>query len=133
MTYADLYGDARSPWTEQMFTTRPQPRAYMCGRAARTSRNGASSISRRMSEKRSGGNSVQRRDVLQAGVVDQHVDVQIQRSTASRSDRSTVTAWPPTSSATVLAPSASRSTTITEAPAAASRTAQARPMPTRPR
>ena len=45
-TYAALYGEARSPCTEEMVTIRPQPRAYMCGRARRMSRNGASTITR---------------------------------------------------------------------------------------
>jgi hypothetical protein len=45
-TYAALNGLARRPWTELMFTTRPQPAPYMCGSVCRISRNGASSISR---------------------------------------------------------------------------------------
>jgi hypothetical protein len=35
-----------SPWALEMLMIRPQPFAYMCGKAARTSRNGDSSIRR---------------------------------------------------------------------------------------
>ena len=52
---------------------RPQPRSYMCGSVRRASRNGASSMIVRIGENRAGVELVHRRDVLQAGVVDQHV------------------------------------------------------------
>ena len=44
VTYADLYADARRPCTEDTFTIRPYPWAYMYGRADRISRNGASTM-----------------------------------------------------------------------------------------
>lgn len=43
-TYALLYGDARSPCTEEMCTSRPHPRSYIPGSTRRSSRNGASTI-----------------------------------------------------------------------------------------
>ena len=52
---------------------RPQPRAYMCGSAPRTSRNGASSITVQHRGNRSGGNSSMGRDELEPGVVDEDV------------------------------------------------------------
>src|SRR4051794_23788329 len=56
-TYADLYGEARCPCTEDTWTSLPQPRSYIPGKRPRASRNGASSISRWMKPNRSGSNS----------------------------------------------------------------------------
>src|SRR5215211_5965989 len=107
-TYAALYGDARSPCTDEMLMIRPQPCAYICGSACRTSRNGASSITRRIRENASGGNS----------------------STAATCCRpALLTRMSTAASAISPTPSASRSTRTTRAPAAANRCAQARPIP----
>src|SRR6476620_6004790 len=93
-----------------MLTIRPKPRSYMCGSAARASRNGASSITARISRNISGGNSCT-------------------GATCCRPAQLTkISAWP----ATAAAAPALRSATTTAAPSAASRTAQASPMPLAP-
>src|SRR3954469_5541942 len=115
-----------------MFTTRPQPRSYMCGNAPRTSRNGVSSISRRMRLNRSTGNSCTGATCCRPALFTRTSTSRSSASTASRSARSTPTALPPTAAATACAPSVSRSTTTTCAPSAASRSAQARPIPEAP-
>src|SRR6266545_1465219 len=128
-TYAALNGDARRPCTDEMFTILPQPLAYMCGRACRTSRNGASSMTRIITENRSGEKSSTLATCCRPALLTRMSHSIPSASTASRSDRSSTTARPPTWAATRSAPSRSRSTTTTSAPAAASRTAHAAPMP----
>ena len=127
-----MYGEARSPCTELMFTTRPQPRSYMCGSAPRTSRNGVSSISRRMQPEPVDRELVHRRDVLQPGVVHQHVDVDVQRVDRVEVGQVDPDRGPADRLGDRRPPARSRSTTTTCAPSAASRSAQARPMPDAP-
>jgi len=49
---ADLYGEATSPWTEAMLTTRPHPRSYIPPMRSLVSRNGAVSITARITSQR---------------------------------------------------------------------------------
>src|SRR6478672_11039513 len=115
-----------------MLTIRPKPRAYMCGSAARASRNGASSITARMSRNFSGGNSCTGATCCRPA---QFTSTSAWSATAAASKsaaRSTSTARPPMRSATAAAASALRSATTTVAPSAASRVAQASPMPLAP-
>src|SRR5919107_832250 len=107
----------------------------MCGSAVRISRNGASSITLRISAKRSGGNSssgetccspalLTTMSAATTGPSDAHSS-----STAAVFPRSATYAVPPISLATRSAESSRRSTTTAPPPAAASRWAQAAPMP----
>ncbi|GAA2817495.1 hypothetical protein GCM10020220_002060 [Nonomuraea rubra] len=130
VVYADLYGEARSPCTDEMFTNRPQPLAYMPGSTRRAIRNGASTITLSIVANTSGGNS-------SIGATCWNPALFTTMSTGSSGSaatkpgslRSATTAAPPTSAATFSADSARRSTTSTLAPAAASRRAHAAPMP----
>src|SRR5215216_1248182 len=128
-TYALLYGEARRPWTEEMLTTRPQPRSYMPGSTARARRNGVSTISASMAANRSGGNSSTGATCWNPALLTSTSATRSRPSRPAGSVRSAVTGVPPSSPATRSAPSPSRSTTVTLAPAAASRRAQASPIP----
>src|SRR5579875_3613187 len=115
-------------WLE-MLTTRPKPRSYIAGRAALARRKGASTITRCIRAKVSGGNSVIGATCCRPALLTSTSTSRLIPASAAVSPRSTTHASPPTSSATRRAPSPSRSATTTLAPAAASRRAQARPMP----
>src|SRR6266542_2728643 len=112
-----------------MLTTRPQPRSYILGRAERMSRNGASTMTASTTAKRSGGNASTGATCCSPALLTRMSAVRSSRSTASRSDRSATTALAPSSPATRSAPARSTSSTVTSAPARASRRAQASPMP----
>src|SRR6266508_3024291 len=127
-TYALLNGEARRPCTEEMLTIRPQPRSYMPGSAARASRKGASNMTRSSSAKRSGGNSCTGATCCSPALLTR-MSVSTRSVSRSGPARSTTSTRPSSSWATRLAPSASRSSTVTSAPAAARRLAQARPIP----
>src|SRR5215213_9016065 len=131
-TYALLYGEARRPWTEEMLTTRPQPRSYMPGSTARARRNGVSTIRASMAANRSGGNSSTGATCWNPALLTSTSADSPSPSTPAGSVRSAATAVPPSSPATRSAPSPSRSTTVTLAPAPARRRAQASPMPLAP-
>ena len=129
LTYAALYADARSPCTEEILMTRPQPRAYIVGRAARINRKGASSMMRRMNENRSGGNCSIGATCCRPALFTRMSTSRASSATASMSDRSRTIGSPPTSCATDAARRSSMSSTMTAACAAARRIAHARPMP----
>ena len=105
----------------------------MAGSAARISRNGDSTMIIKIRWNASGSKSVDRRHVLDAGIVHQHVDVQLQVAERLRigTDRAARTS-PPMSAATAPARSSSMSATVTFAPRAASRRATAAPIPLAP-
>src|SRR6266540_4220039 len=111
-----------------MLTIRPQPRSYMPGSAARASRKGASNMTRSSSAKRSGGNSCTGATCCSPALLTR-ISVSTRSVSRSGPARSTTSTRPSSSWATRLAPSASRSSTVTSAPAAARRLAQARPIP----
>src|SRR6266536_3140082 len=111
-----------------MLTIRPQPRSYMPGSAARASRKGASNMTRSSSAKRSGGNSCTGATCCSPALLTR-MSVSTRSVSRSGPARSTTSTRPSSSWATRLAPSASRSSTVTSAPAAARRLAQARPIP----
>ena len=125
-----MNGLARSPCALEMLITRPQPCRYMCGSTRRASRNGASSITRRISENRSGSNSGIGATCCSPALLTSTSTSAGSASTASRSDRSqgsAVTAG--SSAASALIPASSRSTASTRAPSAASRATIAAPIP----
>jgi hypothetical protein len=68
-----LSTEATSPCTEAMLTMRPQLRAFIAGSAACVARNTADRLIAMMASQRSAG-KLDRRGVLDAGVVDQDVD-----------------------------------------------------------
>ena len=72
-TYAALYGEATSAWTEATAMKRPEPDAASASHAYLASRNGLVSSSARIVSQRSSGNSRDGRDVLDAGVGDDHI------------------------------------------------------------
>src|SRR5690606_34838712 len=101
----------------------------MCGSAARTIRNGDSSMSLRIREKRSGGKSWTGLTVCTPALLTTMSTPRATSSAASRSVRSTGQGSPTPRSASSSSAARSRSARRTVAPAADRRTAQARPIP----
>ena len=79
LTYADLYGEARWPCTLETCTIRPKPRSYMPGSSR------AGEPERRLEHQPVdpgellGVELLDRRDVLDAGAVDEEVGVEVER------------------------------------------------------
>src|SRR6478735_9716515 len=117
------------PCTDDTLTTRPQPWAYIPGSAPRTSRNGASSMIRRMRENWSGGNCSMGETCWIPAQLTRTSAVGSNAATASRSERSSTSAVPPVRAATSSMAARVTSTARTWAPARARRRAVARPMP----
>src|SRR5438034_4398166 len=115
-----------------MLTIRPNPCSYMCGSAARASRNGASSITARISRNISGGNSCTGATCCRPAQLTSTSAWPARAAASKSAARSTSTARPPMRPATAAAAPALRSATTTAAPSAASRVAQASPMPLAP-
>src|SRR5690242_12915583 len=115
-----------------MLTIRPNPCSYMCGSAARASRNGASSITARMSRNFSGGNSCTGATCCRPAQFTSTSAWSASAAASKSAARSTTAAFPPIRSATAVAALSLRSATTTVAPSAASRVAQASPMPLAP-
>src|SRR6476661_8020203 len=115
-----------------MLTIRPNPRAYMCGSAARASRNGASSITARISRNFSGGNSCTGATCCRPAQFTSTSAWPASAAASKSAARSTTVAFPPIRSATAVAALSLRSATTTVAPSAASRVAQASPIPLAP-
>src|SRR6478735_9217561 len=88
------------PCTDDTLTTRPQPWAYIPGSAPRTSRNGASSMIRRMRENWSGGNCSMGETCWIPAQLTRTSAVGSNAATASRSERSSTSAVPPVRAAT---------------------------------
>ena len=78
LTYADLYGEARWPWTLETWTIRPKPRSYIAGQQP------PGEPERRLEhqpvDQREllGVEVLDRRDVLDAGAVDEEVGVEVE-------------------------------------------------------
>src|SRR5712691_9946033 len=115
-----------------MLTIRPKPCSYMCGSAAWTSRNGASSITARSSRNFSGGNSWTGATCCRPAQFTRTSACPASAAASKSAARSTSKARPPMRPATASAASTLMSATTTAAPAPASRMAQASPMPLAP-
>ncbi len=96
------------------------------------SRNGASSMSRRMKENRSGAKSSIGLTCCTPALLTRMSTSMRASASAPRSERSTCHASPPISAASASADARSTSATVTRAPAEASSRAQAAPMPLAP-
>src|SRR4029453_12334511 len=115
-----------------MLMIRPNPLAYMCGSAARMRRKGASSIRASIPLNSAGSNSSIGATFWMPALLTRMSQSRLRAVRASTSNRSTVQAVPPSSSARAAAPDASTSATTTFAPRAASARAQAAPIPLPP-
>src|SRR5215217_6004612 len=131
-TYALLNGEARIPCTEDRLMIRPKPLLYMCGRAARISRNGASSIRVMIRRNCTGSNSSMGLMRWIPALFTRMSQSRLRVASESTSIRSTAQEVPPTSSASAAAPAESTSATTTFAPRAASSLTHAAPIPLAP-
>ena len=112
-----------------MLITRPQPRSYMPGRAARTRRKGASTITSMMCENVSGGKSSTAATCCRPALLTTMSARTSSAATAAASERSRQTDSAPIPAADSSSRARSRSIMTTIAPAARRRSAHARPMP----
>jgi hypothetical protein len=111
---------------------RPCPRSYIFGSAARMSRKGDSTMSRRMRLNFAGSNSSIGATCWMPALLTRMSTSRLSSASDAVSLRSTCQASPPTSPASACAASPLRSATIVRAPAAAKARTHAAPIPLAP-